>query len=341
MLLTPRAATAHAVGISRGDYDMRGSTVKASLVFARPEVAAAIPAIDIDRNGTISEDELQNAKRELATAIVEKTQVEAGAASCRGRLESASLAEEDGLAIRALFDCPTSASAAIVTLGFLDTMSHGHRHLASLAAAESRAVLYAGHDRFDVSPSGRTARSIAGEVWSLFALGIEHILTGYDHLVFLFGLIVVGGRLRSTILALTAFTVAHSITLGLSTLGVWSPGPSLVEPAIALSIAYVGVENWFVESVDRRWMLTFGFGLVHGFGFAGALREISLPAAQVPLALAAFNGGVEIGQLLVLAAALPALALLRRHMWFANYGVRFASAVVAVAGAVWFVARIV
>ena len=176
---------------------------------------------------------------------------------------------------------------------------------------------------------------------SLFALGIEHILTGYDHLVFLFGLIVVGGRLRSTIVALTAFTIAHSITLGLSALGVWSPGPSIVEPAIALSIAYVGVENWFVKNIDRRWLITFPFGLVHGFGFAGALREIALPAGQVPVALAAFNGGVEVGQLLVLAAIVPALALLRRRVWFASYGVQFASGIVAIAGAVWFVARIV
>jgi hypothetical protein len=341
MLLAPRVASAHAVGISRGDYDLRGSAVTASLVFARPEIATAVPSVDVDHDGTVSEGELQSAKRELGAAIVEKIRVDDGASTCQGRLEAASLAEEDGLSIRAVFDCATSPSAAAVTLGFLDTMSHGHRHLASLASAESRTVLYAGHEQFDVSPSGRTEHGIAGEVWSLFALGIEHILTGYDHLVFLFGLIVVGGRLRSTILALTAFTVAHSITLGLSALGVWSPGPSIVEPAIALSIAYVGVENWFVKSVDRRWVLTFAFGLVHGFGFAGALREISLPAGQVPLALAAFNGGVEIGQLLVLAAAVPALALLRRHLWFANYGVRFASAVVAIAGAVWFVARIV
>jgi len=347
MLLAPRVANAHAVGISRGDYNLHGDTVSATLVFARPEIATVIPAADRDHDGTISEAEIVTATPDLTAAIVDRIRVDDGPSNCRGRLEAANLTEEDGLSIRAVFNCPAVPSSpqpdgirATVTLGFLDAFSHGHRHLAALDSSDSRSVLYAGHDRFEVA-RGRTERELATEVWSLFGLGIEHILTGYDHLVFLFGLIIVGGRLRSTILALTAFTVAHSITLGLSALGIWSPGPSIVEPAIALSIAYVGVENWFVRNIDRRWLITFPFGLVHGFGFAGALREISLPAGQVPVALAAFNGGVELGQLLVLAAIVPALALLRRRVWFARYGVRFASAVVAIAGAVWFVARIV
>jgi hypothetical protein len=339
-VLTPATANAHAVGISRGEYELRGNAVSASLVFARPEIATIAPAVDADHDGIISERELENARPQLDAAIVSRIRVSDATAECHGRLTATSLTEEDGLSIHAVFDCASAPASAVVTLGFLDSLSHGHRHLAAVASSASRTVLYAGHDRIDVTAAGSIEADLAAEAWSLFRLGIVHILTGYDHLVFLFGLIVIGGRLRSTILALTAFTLAHSITLGLSALGIWSPGPSIVEPAIALSIAYVGIENWFVKSSDRRWLITFPFGLVHGFGFAGALREIALPAAQIPVALASFNVGVEAGQLLVLAAVLPVLVLLRRQLWFSQYGVRFASGLVAIAGGVWFIARI-
>jgi len=339
-LLVPHLANAHAVGISRGEYELHGNTVAASLVFARPEIATIVPAIDANHDGTISARELENARAQLAATIVSRMRVSDAAADCHGTLTATTLTEEDGLSIRAVFECASAPSSAAVTLGFLDGMSHGHRHLAAVSSSESRSVLYAGHDRIDVTTAGSAGTSMAAEAWSLFRLGISHILTGYDHLVFLFGLIVVGGRLRSTILALTAFTLAHSITLGLSALGIWSPGPSIVEPAIALSIAYVGIENWFVKTSDRRWLITFPFGLIHGFGFAGALHEIALPAGQVPIALASFNVGVEAGQLLVLAAVLPALILLRRQLWFTHYGVRFASGLVAIAGGIWFVARV-
>jgi HupE/UreJ protein len=152
---------------------------------------------------------------------------------------------------------------------------------------------------------------------------------------------VVGGRPRSMLAVVTAFTVAHSITLAVAVLGAWAPPPRLVEPAIALSIAYVGVENFFIRNVDARWRVTFPFGLLHGFGFAGALRAVALPRTDVPAALLSFNVGVEIGQLTVLAALLPLLAWLRRSNGFANVGVRALSAAIAAMGGAWFVARLV
>jgi hydrogenase/urease accessory protein HupE len=176
--------------------------------------------------------------------------------------------------------------------------------------------------------------------WPLFRLGVQHILLGYDHLIFLLGLLLIGGRLRPLLVMVTAFTVAHSITLGLAALGVWAPSPRMVEPAIALSIAYVGVENWFVHDAARRWLITFPFGLIHGFGFAGALREISLPSSELPLALAAFNLGVEGGQVAVLAVVLPAVLWLGRSRWFADRGVKAASAAIALAGLFWFALRL-
>jgi hydrogenase/urease accessory protein HupE len=143
-------------------------------------------------------------------------------------------------------------------------------------------------------------------------LGFEHILSGYDHLAFLLGLMLVRASLRANLLAVTSFTLAHSLSLGLSMFGVLAPPSSWVETAIALSVAYVGVENFFVRDGSKRFRISFVFGFVHGFGFAGALHDIGVPPDRAPAALALFNLGLELGQLAVLALLLPLLAGLRR-----------------------------
>ena len=114
-----------------------------------------------------------------------------------------------------------------------------------------------------------------------------------------------------------------------------------MEPAIALSIAYVGIDNLFVKDASKRWRITFLFGLIHGFGFAGALREIALPHAQIPVALVSFNLGVEIGQLAVLSIALPLTLTARSAPWFGDRGVKVLSVAIAVGGLALFVARLV
>jgi len=149
-------------------------------------------------------------------------------------------------------------------------------------------------------------------------LGVEHILEGYDHLLFVFALMLIvsgGWRLVKTI---TAFTVAHSITLALATLGFVSFPSRPVEAAIALSIAFLAAEIVYARRGRRGlthsapWLVAFGFGLLHGFGFAGALADIGLPQSEIPVALLFFNVGVELGQLLFVAASICLLWLLRR-----------------------------
>jgi hypothetical protein len=146
----------------------------------------------------------------------------------------------------------------------------------------------------------------------------------------------------------TAFTIAHSITLSLATLNLVVIPGTVVEPAIAASIVYVAMENFFTRDIDSRWRVTFAFGLVHGFGFAGALREVGLPTNAVAPALAAFNIGVEIGQVAIVSIVIPALIALDRLMMAADSGkpVRAAtlvyplSALIAVLGSYWFLARV-
>src|SRR5262245_37142119 len=138
-------------------------------------------------------------------------------------------------------------------------------------------------------------------IGQFFFLGISHILGGYDHLLFLAALLLGVRRLRSVITIVTAFTVAHSLTLSLATLGLVRIPAMVVEPLIAASIVFVGVENLYRGQVDSRWKLTFVFGLVHGFGFASALRELGIGTAGTTIAvpLGLFNAGVEVGQIAV------------------------------------------
>jgi hypothetical protein len=137
------------------------------------------------------------------------------------------------------------------------------------------------------------------------ALGFTHIVPGgLDHVLFVLGIYLLNRRLRSVVWQVSAFTVAHSITLALGMSGVVAVPPSIVEPLIALSIAYVAVENLFVaELTSRRIALVFGFGLLHGLGFAGALAELGLPRPEFLTALVTFNLGVEAGQLAIVGAA--------------------------------------
>ena len=137
--------------------------------------------------------------------------------------------------------------------------------------------------------------------------GIEHIFLGYDHIAFLIAVVLWARRLLPVIKIVTAFTVAHSITLSLAALGIVVIPSAIVEPAIAASIVFVALENFVSRDVDHRWRVTFAFGLIHGFGFAGALKEIGLPPNAVATALAAFNIGVEIGQIAIVSIVGPLL----------------------------------
>jgi hydrogenase/urease accessory protein HupE len=342
LLAAPAPASAHAVGISRGEYRIEASVVHADLVFAREELTAAIPGLDRNDDGVLTSEEIASANSMLQHALVNGLQVRSGSEACAGQLGSLALAPNNGVVIRLRYHCAASSAPIKLQLPLLASLSLGHRHLATIATGAGKPITQVVHEtspEFELQPAA-AARGNAAVAAPFFTLGIEHILTGFDHLAFLFGVVLIGGKLRSLLLAVTAFTLAHSVTLGLAVLGVWAPSPALVEPLIALSIVYVGIENWFVADASRRWLLTLPFGLIHGFGFAGALQEVALPSAQLPLALLSFNLGVEAGQIMVLALMLPGLFWLRRQTWFARHGVRSASGAIAVAGLTWFVQRI-
>ncbi len=157
---------------------------------------------------------------------------------------------------------------------------------------------------------------IGSVLWEYFVLGIEHILTGYDHLLFLLSLVLIASRFKDALKIVTAFTIAHSITLFLVATDRIQVSSHWVEALIALTICYVAVENMFVQKAKWRWLLTALFGLIHGMGFAGALAETGLPKSNLIGSLLTFNLGVEAGQLMVLCLLLPFLLWLRRFPWY-------------------------
>jgi hypothetical protein len=172
--------------------------------------------------------------------------------------------------------------------------------------------------------------------------GIHHILIGPDHILFLVGLLLLGGTWLALVRIVTAFTIGHSITLSLAALGIVMPPPRIIEPAIALSIVFVGADN-LVRGAGRdvRAWAALIFGLVHGFGFANVLREFGLPAQALGWSLFSFNFGVEIGQLGVVLVVAAALEFVRRQSLSVAHRVAVAgSVVVMAAGVYWFVERV-
>ncbi|MGH8740216.1 MAG: HupE/UreJ family protein [Burkholderiales bacterium] len=207
----------------------------------------------------------------------------------------------DHIVIELRFDCPPTGREREYRVTLFHEVDPAARHVVTLDAPQRGfALLGVGNPRLRLSPA---EGSLAQTLGHYLLAGIEHIAIGYDHVAFLLAVIAPGGRFWMLFAAVTAFTVAHSITLSLAVLGIVAPPAGIVETLIAASIVYAAAENFFVRDLRRRWILTFGFGLVHGFGFAAALREYGVPGHALVPSLAAFNVGVEIGQLLIVAAA--------------------------------------
>ena len=198
--------------------------------------------------------------------------------------------------------------------------------------------------KLDLTPNRVSVAASQGEerpstLSGFFQLGVKHILTGWDHLLFLFTLVIVGGSIWRWVKVITAFSVSHSISLALAVFGVVHLSPDIIEPIIALSItvsaifSFRGVPD---QKLHGGWILAFTFGLVHGLGFAGVLAELQLSGRQALVPLIGFNLGVEAGQLAVAAALLPVIRLLSRNQTGSKTR-QLLTALAGVMGLYWFV----
>lgn len=186
-------------------------------------------------------------------------------------------------------------------------------------------------------------RPLGEVIYSYIKLGYDHIVPiGLDHILFVVGIFLMTARFRPLLSQVTMFTLAHSLTLALSVYGILELPARVVEPLVALSIAYIGIENLYSREVrNRRLILVFCFGLLHGLGFAGALKEFGMPPGDYATALVSFNVGVELGQIaIVLAAFILFAGWFSRQNWYRQAVVLPVSAVISVVGGTWMVDRL-
>ena len=251
------------------------------------------------------------------------------------------IAEKQSL--RLLFKIhPTSMPSSVRIEAQLFPYDSNHKTFVNVYEGEAltQAILERSKTTFDYFAG--TRQGSWAVVRKFLPSGVHHILIGPDHLLFLIGLLLLGGTIGRLLLIVTGFTLAHSITLTLAALNLVNPPASVIEPAIALSIIYVGIDNLLVrKGRDMRPWIALAFGLIHGFGFANVLREMDLPSRALGWSLLSFNIGVEIGQLMVVVIASAALAGIRA--WNPEAGRRVAvvgSVAVIAAGGFWFVERV-
>ncbi|MEY3263675.1 MAG: hypothetical protein RL717_1152 [Pseudomonadota bacterium] len=246
----------------------------------------------------------------------------------------------DPKGLTAVFTCPAKPVQLTLRDDLADTLGAAH-HVIALLTWEGGSASYSFAAQSRETHVTLASPAAAQSASSFFLLGVEHIATGYDHLLFLLALILCGGNLVQLLKIITAFTLAHSITLGAAALGLVHLPSALVEAVIALSIAYVAFENLFPRfAISRRWTISFLFGLMHGFGFSSVLQEIGLPRDNLVLALLNFNLGVEAGQLVAVAMVVPLLIRLRKTRW-ESMVVQMLSALVLLVGLGLFIERII
>ncbi|HEY5929394.1 MAG TPA: HupE/UreJ family protein [Burkholderiales bacterium] len=277
----------------------------------------------------------------LIQAISEKIRVESDGKTCaaaEGRVVPPS-AGAVNLSGTVTFKCPAAPGELKIRDDLPDVLGADHHTIALIVWKGGSHSVAFGSEMRDARASIGSGSGTQG-AGSFFVLGIGHILTGYDHLLFLLVLILRGGGLLQLFKIVTAFTIAHTVTLGLAVFDVIVLPGTLVEAVIALSIAYVAAENLFPKyAASRRWTVSFLFGLVHGFGFSSVLKEIGLPKENLLLSLLNFNLGVEAGQAAVVLLLVPILMRMRQRSWEPRL-VMALSAIVLVVGLVLFVERV-
>src|SRR5262245_1278112 len=348
-LLSLQDAAAHDPGLSSLTIRQGTNNLEATLTLAVKD-AAQVAELDEDHDGIVTQSEFAKTRSQLETAVTRQLFIAPDGKVAKPQSVRSKLDKNNNVEVR--LDFPANGYSSLeIQSKIIASLPLGHRQY--LQTKNSRGettlerLLSAAADRATVEM--RSAHSSIGafEATRSFAnflsLGVKHILTGYDHLLFLIGLLLVARGFFSSLGIITSFTIAHSITLAVATLQLVQIPSRIVEPLIAASIVFVGAENLLRGDIPKaRRIVPFGFGLIHGFGFASALREAGIGSATggIVLPLFSFNLGVELGQIMVAAVALPIIWKLRENPIFITRWAPACSAAVVLLGSFWFVERV-
>ena len=328
-------ALAHVTTTGLLRIEVAGGRVLYALSIALPELPAPSAA-----TFTAAAGGDRAAAETVAEAARRSVTVDLDGGRCRaGRVRIGGVgANETRATIEIDFTCDSSHGRLDITEDWRAFLGEHYQTLGNLRTPSGERQVIFGEESRSVTVD--IDRTVATGWFDFVKLGIEHILTGYDHLLFLVALLATARGAWSIVRIVTAFTLAHSVTLSVAALGVVTIPDRIIEPLIAATIVWVALENLFAAEPDRRrWIWSFGFGLVHGFGFASVLGELGLKGAILVRGLVGFNVGVEIGQLIFVVVFLPALMWLSRGRG-ARLTPRIASLAVAAIGTYWLVERI-
>ena len=340
-LLVGGEAGAHSTSLTVSLVSLEGARVRYELKLTAHDLAIAL-GIPTDLAAPVPRAAFDAAETDIAAYLGQRLALHGDGEPCiRSGIELRFTPDPEEIGLVASFDCPAGMRVLTIDYRLFFDIDPRHRSLGYLeTAGRSEEFLFdSAVTSLDLAVAGAPPAAPWSERFArILQLGIEHILLGFDHVLFLVALVVVGSRLWPLVKVVTAFTLAHSVTLGLAWYGLIELPERLVEPLIALSIAYVALENLLGRGFGHRWALAGGFGLLHGLGFYGALSALDLAGAGAVTTLAAFNLGVELGQLAVLAVVYPLLRYWTRQPWHAA-SMRAVSAVILAVALWWLLER--
>jgi hypothetical protein len=312
--------------------------------------------IDRDGDGAITWGELRAAEPRITSYARRSLRASTAAGACRLSFGTiATISHSDGAyaALPLGFACPGDVRRLKLHYDLLFAVDAQHRGVLRLTGGARAPIVFTKSSRG--AQLDLDAAADSGSLLAMIGLGVDHILHGYDHLLFLTALLlpsvlrregkrwVAAKDLRAAVTdvlrIVTAFTLAHSITLGLAAAHLIALPPRFVESAIALSVALAALNNLFPVVRSERWLLTFGLGLLHGFGFAATLSDVGLSGTSFVRTLFGFNLGVEIGQLGVVLLLLPLIASLRRSAGYQRFGLQLGSSAVLLVSSLWLLER--
>ncbi|RVT85370.1 HupE/UreJ family protein [Rhodobacteraceae bacterium CCMM004] len=359
-LFVAAAAHAHEVQPAVADVTLEGDRLEMALVGSlEPWIAgvdldglantnASAQAEEVDRLRALAPEALAEAFRDFWPAMAERIAVTSGGAAVALSLDGVDVPEvgdvEQPRLSRLRLSAELPPGDAPVTVGW--TADLGDLVVRQMLAGPDgyTAFLPAGTESAPIPRTGGVAQTWAEALWSYVPVGFDHIVPkGLDHILFVLGLFFLSTRLAPLLWQVTAFTAAHTVTLAVASLGIFTLPGSVVEPLIAASIVYVGVENVLSRGMAPwRPVVVFAFGLLHGLGFASVLAEFGLGRDNFVAKLVGFNIGVELGQLAVIAAAFLLVGLwFGRKPWYKTYIANPASIAIALIGAYWVLERTV
>lgn len=348
-------AQAHDPGLSRANIQLRETGMTLHMVFARKDIEVLVP-MDANHDGAVTADEVLAARTSLKSPIMAAVEVRGAKKKHQPKLVRIKPTPGDAVNIELHYEYREAREVG-VHVPLIAQLARGHRQYLTVQDAEgnllAQHILAASSTPILLQESGS---NVFGVFHQYLLEGIWHIWIGFDHILFLLTLLLpavlvyrkprwqsqdsLRPAMTDILKVVTAFTVAHSITLALAVLDIVTLPPRLVESVIALSVLITAVNNLRPVFPASRWLLAFAFGLVHGFGFASVLVDLGLPGNAIVISLLGFNLGVEAGQLAIVALVFPLTALIRHTSMYRTWVFSGGSLAAALIATIWMFERI-